>query len=137
MTGRDFLTFAKTLYKSEDEAARRSAVSRAYYALFHEVKSIVDSVGIRVDREAHEHKRMARYFKEAGIPKAKQIGQGLEDLREIRNDADYDLITTKFSKNTSALQCALAEKFCNMLDSINGKELKRGLVAYAKLINEL
>jgi uncharacterized protein (UPF0332 family) len=48
MTGRDFLSFSKTLHNSDDEAARRSAVSRAYYALFHQVKEIFIVADIRL-----------------------------------------------------------------------------------------
>lgn len=137
MTGKDFLTFAKIIYNHEDEAARRSAISRAYYALFHLVKSIVVSTGVRVEPEAYEHDRLARYLKQSGIDEAKQVGKGLEKLRAKRNDADYDLIDAKFNKITSAFYYNKAEVWYKQLDKVNNAKLKKGLITYAKLINEL
>ncbi|KHE93930.1 MAG: HEPN domain-containing protein [Candidatus Scalindua rubra] len=140
MIGKDFLTFAKTICRNDDEAARRTAVSRSYYALFHEVRSIVISAGIRIEKDASAHMKLVRYLKETGkggIDDAKLVGKKLEDLREIRNAADYDLDDTAFnSKNTCALQYALAESSRNKLLSINNADLKRGLVAYARSVRE-
>lgn len=67
MTGRDFLTFAKTLHASDDEAARRTAISRAYYALYHHVRDQLISAGIRVTTNPDEHERMIRFLKNSGV----------------------------------------------------------------------
>jgi uncharacterized protein (UPF0332 family) len=123
MTGKDFLDFAKTIHSDDDEATRRSAVSRSYYALFHQVKSIVVSTGIPIKKDASAHIKLVHYLRNAGIPDARFIGSNLQGLREMRNDADYDLNTTKFNKNTCALQYSLAKTSCDKLDSINSKRL--------------
>lgn len=139
MTGKDFLAFAKTICSDDNEAARRSAVSRSYYALFHQVRSIVVSAGIRVEKDATAHMKLVRYLKETGkdgIYDVKFVGEKLEDLRVTRNAADYDLDDTNFNKNTCVLQYALAESSCKKLLSINSSDLKKGLVAYSKRVNE-
>jgi uncharacterized protein (UPF0332 family) len=137
MTGKDFLTFAKIIYNHEDEAARRSAVSRAYYALFHLVKSIVVSAGIYVSNEPGEHDRLVRYLKQSGIDEAKKAGREVGLLRGKRNEADYNLINAEFNKITSAFYYNKAEVWYKKLDEINNAKLKKGLITYAKLINEL
>lgn len=61
----------------------------------------------------------------------------LEDLRKIRNDADYDLEDGKFiCKETCFMQFALATSSYNKLLSINRSDLKKRLVAYAKRVNK-
>ncbi len=141
MIGKDFLTFAKTIHSHKDEAARRSSVSRAYFALFHHIKSIVDSVvPPRPIRKlgAEEHVKYVRYLKNSEIEDAIYVGEKLEELREERNEADYDLKITKFDKNTCVLQCIKSESLCNEIDKINKiTNLKKKFTVYAKVLGEL
>lgn len=136
MTGRDFLTFAKTLYGSDYEAARRTSISRAYYALYHHVREYLISLGIPITTKPEEHKRMVRYLKNSGIDDVKYVGEQLNDIREKRNNADYELSDSSFNKNTCALYCSMAETLFNQLNSIDKQLLKNGLIQYAKLVNE-
>ena len=136
MTGRDFLTFAKTLYASEQEAARRTSVSRAYYALYHIVREHLISSGIPITTKPEEHQRIVRYLKNSGIDNAKYVGEHMNDIREKRNNADYELSDSSFNKNTCALYCSMAETLVNQLDIIDKQSFKDGLIQYAKLINE-
>jgi hypothetical protein len=128
MTGKDFILFAQTLHGHKDEAARRSSVSRAYYGLFHQVKSVVASAGIRVPNDASAHPILARYLKETGkngVAGVRNIGEKLEELRAIRNDADYNLEDRGFSKETCFLQFVIASSSYNKLLEIDSTELKR------------
>lgn len=79
MTGKDFLTFAKAHYASKEEAARRTSVSRAYYALYHHVSEHLISSGIPVTTKPEEHQRMVRYLKNSGIDNAKYVGEKMMD----------------------------------------------------------
>ena len=137
MTGRDFLSFAKTLPNSPDEAARRSSVSRAYYAIFHQVKDIFISANIRLNNDAQDHGKLMHYLGVCKAPDAKYIGEKLKDLRTERNDADYDLGKNKFEKSHCEFQCRLAEILCNKLDSIDRAVLNRELVDYARIKGDL
>jgi uncharacterized protein (UPF0332 family) len=136
MTGRDFLTFAKTLYALDDEAARRTSISRAYYALYHHVRECLVSLGIPITTEPKEHQRMVRYLKNSGIDDAKYVGEQMNDIREKRNNADYKLSDSSFNKNTCDLYCSKAETLFDQLDSMDKQSLKNGLIQYAKLVNE-
>lgn len=136
MTSKDFLTFARTIYASKEEAARRTSVSRAYYALYHHVRGHLILSGIPVTTKPEEHQRMVRYLKNSGIDDAKYIGEKMNDIREKRNNADYELSDSSFHENTCALYCSITEALFNQLDSIDKQSLKGGLIQYAKLVNE-
>lgn len=137
MIGRDFLEFANTLHASDNEAARRTSVSRAYYALYHHIREYLISFGIRVTTKPEEHQRMVRYLKNSGIDEAKYVSEKMNDFREKRNNADYKLSDSSFNKSTCTLYWILAETLFDQLDSIDKRLLKNGLVQYAKSINEL
>ncbi len=136
MTGRDFLTVAKTLHASDEEAARRSSISRAYYALYHEVRESLLSAGIPVTTKPEEHKKMIRYLKNSGIQEAKYVGDKMDDIREKRNNADYELNDSSFSKNTSLLYYIMTETLFTQLASVDRQLLRAGVIQYAKLVNE-
>lgn len=129
MTGKDFLFLAKSLLKSDEESARRTSVSRSYYALFHQVKA---KLNIQLKEDASAHGEMAHYLESSDLSDARYIGGKLKDLRVERNQADYDLYRKKFEKNHCTFQFMLAETLCNMLDSMPQKELNKNLTTYAK-----
>lgn len=130
------MTFAKTIYASSDEAARRTSVSRAYYALYHHVRETLLSSGIPITTKPEEHKKMIRYLKNSGINDVKYIGEQMNDIREKRNNADYELNDLSFNINTCALYCTMVETLFNELDTIDKGLLKNGLIQYAKSVNE-
>lgn len=127
MNGIEFLAFAKTNYNSSEEAARRSAVSRAYYALYHDVRQNFRNMGLHVYRGPDEHRRLASCLSQSGIAAAMIVGQSMGDLRTARNDADYDLSTSCFNAITSALHCAKAESAINELAKMNKNALQAAL----------
>jgi len=139
MNGFDFLDFAKSLLSSSNEAARRTSVSRSYYAIYHQMKEILTSLGIPVSRQPSEHQRLVRYLKEggknAGIQNASRYGEFFDSLREERNNADYDLSVQKFNERNCKLQWRVAEMIYNIINA-NLVEYKRSFVNYAKRINE-
>lgn len=137
MTGKDFLSFAKTIHNSDDEAARRSAVSRAYYAIFHQVKDIFLSASIRLNNDAQDHGKLTHYLGACKAPDVKYIGEKLKDLRTERNDADYDMGKRKFEKKHCAFQCLLAETLCSTLDSMDQSALKKEIIEYARVRGDL
>ena len=53
--GRDYLTLAKTWITGASEAEWRSAVSRAYYAAFHEARDLLRNLGFAVPRGDQAH----------------------------------------------------------------------------------
>lgn len=85
----DYLTLAEELKdRRESEAALRSAISRAYYAVFCQVRDALKQEGIQLpERDIHyfvwnQYKNRGRSFKGIYIN-----GDG---LRANRNTADYE-----------------------------------------------
>jgi len=101
---RDFLSLAETLGGIQgstitvtiEEAAYRSAVSRAYYAAFCHAKAYaVQHLGFRPSNTPSDHGRLAWHFLARGMP---LIRQYLDDLRDWRNMCDYDDVVPDLSK---------------------------------------
>lgn len=87
----EFLVLAKRLAHGSTEAEWRSAVSRAYYAVFHITRDFMERLGFRVPHADRAHKYLSRRLSNSGISSVQQAGFDLDSLRDYRNDADYDL----------------------------------------------
>ncbi len=89
----DYLTLAKELSQRTDIASQRSAVSRAYYAVFHAARHIVVHVrDVQIGRH-DAHTAVWRYFcnKRPGQRRIEnKIGLNGQRLRALRNGADYE-----------------------------------------------
>lgn len=73
---------AEHLVTREGEGNRRSAVSRAYYAVFLLARDLAEIE----DRSADVHQRTLQHYMSLG---EKQIAKDLRFLRDCRNEADY------------------------------------------------
>src|SRR5690242_19929577 len=91
MTGHDFLSLAQTLAAGRAEVEWRSAASRAYYAAFHVVRDLFRGLGFAVPRADAAHKYLALRLQNCGHAHLEQAGRDLDNLRILRNTADYDL----------------------------------------------
>ncbi len=91
MNPRDFLTLANALAAGATEAARRSAISRAYYAAFHTARLLLRDLGFRVPRGDQAHAYLWMRLSNCGDPQVVAAGQKLQDFRGKRNEADYNL----------------------------------------------
>lgn len=88
----DYITLAESLAKEKGEAERRSAVSRAYYALYNYAREWYFKdhrrrhIGLGEGESAHYKlwKEMAKHGKNGG--KISNTGQM---LRDRRNECDY------------------------------------------------
>jgi hypothetical protein len=94
MTPRQLLAFARGLLAGPDEAHWRSAVSRGYYAAFHDSGNFMRSLRFRVPADGSAHRYLSERFQNAGAPDWDYLGQRLERLRTYRTDADYNLNTS-------------------------------------------
>lgn len=108
MEGREFLNTASRLCRSSSEADRRTSVSRAYFAVFNQIKTELIKKGIKIDGTAKGHEQLYRFLNSCGINPIQRIAVTLDNLRTIRNEADYDLGTSTFVENTCVLQHELA-----------------------------
>lgn len=90
MNGKAFLDVARELARGRSEAHRRSAVSRAYYALFLKAREALRRWGWSVpQREAHRAVKLILLgSSDAAV---KDVGMALGQLAELRSKSDYDL----------------------------------------------
>jgi uncharacterized protein (UPF0332 family) len=105
-----YLTVARTLgAQVTDEAALRSAISRAYYAAFGVASVRMKADGRNVPNTGDAHKVLWDYFESANDKFRRKIGQDGKRLRWRRRQADYDA-SAKLSNNevTDSLRTAEA-----------------------------
>jgi len=87
-----YLVLAKDLSTRSDEAALRSAISRAYYAAYHRAKTFCASKAILITTSggnSDHHDLWETCGKRAGITFAKVHTIGTR-LKRKRKNADYD-----------------------------------------------
>jgi uncharacterized protein (UPF0332 family) len=86
-----YLNLAEDLAGREDDAARRSAVSRAYYAVFCDARNALEIRSLFDRREAESHhQEVWDAFEDDPRREWKRIGAFGHLLREARRKADYD-----------------------------------------------
>jgi uncharacterized protein (UPF0332 family) len=83
-----YLALAQTLAKSSDEASRRSAVSRAYYAVFNKARRMLEVEGTVIPDTGRAHDDVWRTLEGAGKGR-RRLGIDGKRLRELRRKADY------------------------------------------------
>ena len=131
----DFLEVADTLKDSPQEAERRTAVSRAYYSVFHFIKNYLKEHRIHVPYP--EHDPLVRYIKNSGIEKADMLYQMLADLKEERNRADYRLdLSGEFNEFKCTLLYLKAQKAIQESQNCKGRPLIDGINNYRRRIGE-
>lgn len=122
MNHRDFLQFAKTLASTSTPtpAGYRSAISRSYYAAYHEALEFMKThARLEPIGKGDRHSQLKAGYMEAKIADAKLIGQQLDTLHTQRKDADYEMSKPgpETQKSASA-GVALADQIIQSLQSI-------------------
>ena len=72
------------------EASARTAVSRAYYALFHCARLRLEREGVTLPLDGSAHGEVMRAFAQRDDPRRRKIANILHELRDDRRKADYD-----------------------------------------------
>lgn len=81
MNGEDFLEIAKALQRMKSEAAQRSAISRAYYALFNQATQLLQTWGMAVLQNPSGHAEVQNRFFNSGVQPGADLGCVLKELR--------------------------------------------------------
>ncbi len=110
----EYLRLAKDLAKKSGEAELRSAISRAYYAVFIKARNLLISRNVLVTRSGMDHQLVPETLKARGKKKAKMVGLSLERLRDDRRRADYNNNFPNLDKQTK-LNLIIAEKTYQLL----------------------
>jgi len=140
MKPEEFLVLAVRLSASPGEAERRSAVSRAHYAIFHAARLAVEDCGIVCPSSAEVHDKLAKCLQNAGDADLAMVGDKLNMFRAVRNSADYRLHDQRFTNGKFvALQLASARETADALNEAckHVPAFRAALRRYAKDILKL
>lgn len=85
----DYLRLATRLASEEDEAAHRTAISRAYYFVFHLARR--RAVDNRCVESKASHTQIWACYENSSDTACKKLGIDGRRLHEKRKNADYDL----------------------------------------------
>lgn len=141
MQGEDFLEVARHLLKTPIEAFYRTAVNRAYYAMFHVINALLVELGFSVSDGPQAHGQLLARVNNCGVPELQSLYSTLYDLYNRRRKADYDLNAPRFSAQASvALNIALAGqiiaavKRCQQSQDLR-IQIRNGIREYERKIN--
>ena len=85
-----YFNLAEELAKRSDEAALRSALSRAYYFVFHLALKRAQTNGFRPVGGEGTHKQLWRNFGDSPDPDCQKLAHIAARLKEKRERADYE-----------------------------------------------
>ena len=126
MDPRKFLTVADALKHSSQEAEIRTAVSRAYYALFNHIRGYLAANNIEL-QDYRVHIILRRSIKNSGVQGAKAVARKMEDLWDDRRDADYDMQSTGWTRDTCVTIVDKAREALTEFQSCQGQDLINGV----------
>jgi hypothetical protein len=137
MTGADFIALAGKLAANanSDEAAFRSAVSRAYYGAYHIAISLLEELGFPLPANANGHLFAQRTLVGSGHQAGRQAGYLLGDLHADRIKADYKLEnrgvgTERFAKLRVEAAVAIQSALSSCRSEPGRGELRIAVAAY-------
>jgi uncharacterized protein (UPF0332 family) len=140
MKPQEFLTLAERLVAVPHEAELRSAVSRAYYCVFHSARLLVETCGVQVPLSASAHDKVDKCLQNSGNNELILAGRALNTLRSARNQADYRLLDRQFQDvRYVQVWVKTAKQVQEAIDSAEGNiEAFRGTIkSYARGILRL
>jgi hypothetical protein len=93
MNPSDFLTVARDLADKESPTAAelRTAVGRAYYALFNSAVLFLGKCGVAVRDTQQGHREVPKALRQCGDAQLRNVAADLDSLRTTRWEADYDM----------------------------------------------
>jgi len=92
----EYLALAEALFReratfANEEACCRAAISRAYYAAFCAARNYArDNEGLALRNTARDHQIVFGHYDQGPSAQHRAIGWDLGQLRQRRNQADYD-----------------------------------------------
>ena len=85
----DFKTLADELRQRNDEAARRTAISRVYYAVYWRARNFLESEGFILRQYEASHVQIWNEYKQKAGQTNKAVGKFGSELHRFRVQADY------------------------------------------------
>lgn len=132
ISGKDFLKLADIWIRGGTEAEWRSAVSRAYYAVFHEARRLLRDLKFRVPRADVAHAYLWMRLANCGNAALQMAGNDLNTLRRERNRADYD-VELAFDQTQARLQIQAARRIVQTLDTARAEPTRTQITDVMKV----
>jgi uncharacterized protein (UPF0332 family) len=118
MNPREFQTVAEDLLRAADASHNRAAIGRAYYAVFNVAAELLRNANFNIPRSAAGHLEVTRLLKASENEDVMRAGSRIEDMRGMRNRADYDMTRKDVERDaTAALLVADARRCIDSLDA--------------------
>jgi hypothetical protein len=117
MDPQEFLQLASELVRGSRAAELRTAISRAYYAVYNVSVEILAGMGFRIDRGPGGHGDVQKYLGNSRDPEVEKIGSQLVDLHGRRIRADYRLDNKDIENQKTAR--ALVEQAGRMIRTLD------------------
>lgn len=109
----DYLTLAKTLSANSDEASQRTAISRAYYSVFHAATLHAKPNGY----EERSHGRLWKMYQADSDVNARRRSTMGNQMKQAREDADYVAQVSRIG-DLMASQFDYADQFATVLAQV-------------------
>ena len=119
MTGRDFVNTADHLSTRTAESDWRSAVSRAYYAVYLECREAMRRWGLTISVRG-SHRDVGQRLSAPANADLNLIARTFDHLASLRNKADYELATIPAFASAVKAKAAVsdARKAIALLDAL-------------------
>ena len=126
MKGREFLAVSLQLLAGATEAHWRSAAGRAYFALLIEARETLDRWGFRLPARDKVHAFVRLRFTYSSDIDLKEIGLALDELSQLRNRADYEMVSPRFATVRASRGGVLrVQKALLLLDAVDADSTRR------------
>ena len=118
MDPREFHRLASQLVGGTTPAEFRTAISRAYYAVYNVAVQILEEMGFRINRGPAGHGEVQNRLGNSGETEVMKIGSQLTDLHSRRIHADYRLDRTDVENEKTVR--TLVEQAGRMIRTLDG-----------------
>ena len=97
----DYLKLASLLAAQGDEAALRSAISRAYYAVYHTAVANAQAHSVTIARVSGFGLHESCWNAYKALPATAALGVAGDRLKVSRHKADYQLVAANWAKEAA------------------------------------
>lgn len=140
MQWHEFQDTAGRLARGSTEGDWRSAVSRAYYGVFHFFREFLLTNGVDVGQGGASHSNLYVGLNNCGVGVVVRIAGGIDDLRAARVRADYDLrrrVDPRDALSAANDSAALVADFQALLPTAPPAQIAAGAKRYLKSIGRI
>lgn len=116
----DFKTLAEELRGQANEAAKRTAISRVYYAVYWRARNFLENEGYLIRQYEGSHIQIWNQYKQKSGQTNKAIGRFGSELHRFRVQADY-ISEIKDVQQLTEDSFQLADKILTYLQQIEKK----------------